>query len=69
VFFDGGVCGPISDDEVSGERGPRRRRRPEEAERTILAAGRAFLEERPFREMTVEGIMVRTGLSRPAFYA
>ena len=35
----------------------------------ILAAGRAFLEERPFREMTVGGIMVRTGLSRPAFYA
>ncbi|HEX6711299.1 MAG TPA: TetR/AcrR family transcriptional regulator, partial [Rubrobacter sp.] len=54
---------------MSGDRGPRRRRRPEEAERTILAAGRAFLEEHPFREMTVEGIMVRTGLSRPAFYA
>ncbi len=49
--------------------GRRRRRKPEEAERVILAAGRAFLEERPFREMTVEGIMVRTGLSRPAFYA
>jgi TetR/AcrR family transcriptional regulator, ethionamide resistance regulator len=54
-------------DEVSG--GRRRRRKPEEAEGTILAAGRAFLEERPFREMTVEGVMVRTGLSRPAFYA
>ena len=54
---------------MSGDRGPRRRRRPEEAERTILAAARAFLEERPFREMTVEGVMVRTGLSRPAFYA
>jgi len=54
---------------LSGERAPRRRRRPEEAERAILAAARAFLEERPFREMTVEGIMVRTGLSRPAFYA
>ena len=49
--------------------GRRRRRKPEEAERVILAAGQAFLEERPFREMTVEGIMVRTGLSRPAFYA
>ena len=69
MSFDGGVCRLISDDEVSGERGPRRRRRPEEAERTILAAGRAFLEERPFREMTVDGVMVRTGLSRPAFYA
>jgi AcrR family transcriptional regulator len=54
---------------VSGDRGPRRRRRPEEAERAILAAARAFLEERPFREMTVDGVMVRTGLSRPAFYA
>jgi TetR/AcrR family transcriptional regulator, ethionamide resistance regulator len=54
---------------VSGERGRRRRRKPEEAERVILAAGRAFLEEHPFREMTVEGVMVRTGLSRPAFYA
>jgi AcrR family transcriptional regulator len=57
-------------DEVNRGRGGRRRRRkPEEAERTILAAGRAFLEEHPFREMTVEGVMVRTGLSRPAFYA
>jgi AcrR family transcriptional regulator len=56
-------------DEVSGERIRRRRRKPEEAERVILAAGRAFLEEHPFREMTVEGVMVRTGLSRPAFYA
>ena len=48
---------------------PRRRRKPEEAERAILAAARSFLEEHPFREMTVEGVMVRTGLSRPAFYA
>jgi TetR/AcrR family transcriptional regulator, ethionamide resistance regulator len=54
---------------LSRERAPRRRRRPEEAERAILAAARSFLEERPFREMTVEGLMVRTGLSRPAFYA
>ena len=54
---------------MSGDRGPRRRRKPEEAERVILAAARTFLAERPFREMTVEGVMVRTGLSRPAFYA
>ncbi len=54
-------------EEVSGER--RRRRRPEEAERAILAAARAFLEEHPFREMKVEDITSRTGLSRPAFYA
>ncbi len=47
----------------------RRRRRPEEAERAILAAARSFLERNPFREMTVERVMTRTGLSRPAFYA
>ena len=35
----------------------------------ILTAARTFLETRPFREMTVEGVMARTGLSRPAFYA
>ena len=52
---------------MSGER--RRRRSPEEAERAILAAARAFLEEHPFREMKVEDITSRTGLSRPAFYA
>jgi TetR/AcrR family transcriptional regulator, ethionamide resistance regulator len=54
---------------MSAERMPRRRRSPEEAERAILAAARSFLEERPLREMTVEGVMARTGLSRPAFYA
>jgi AcrR family transcriptional regulator len=52
---------------VSG--GRRRRRRPEEAERAILAAARSFLSEHPFREMKVEDVMARTGLSRPAFYA
>lgn len=46
----------------------RRRHRPEEAERIILAAARALLRERPFREMTVERVMERTGLSRPSFY-
>ena len=69
MSFIGGESWLGSGDEVSGDRGPRKRRRPEEAERAILAAARAFLEERPFREMTVEGVMVRTGLSRPAFYA
>ena len=49
--------------------GGRRRRRPEEAERAILAAARSFLVEHPFREMKVEDVMARTGLSRPAFYA
>jgi AcrR family transcriptional regulator len=49
--------------------GSRRRRKPEEAERAILAAARSFLSEHPFREMKVEDVMARTGLSRPAFYA
>ncbi|HKH12606.1 MAG TPA: TetR/AcrR family transcriptional regulator [Rubrobacter sp.] len=49
--------------------GARRRRRPEEAERAILAAARSFLSEHAFREMKVEDVMARTGLSRPAFYA
>lgn len=47
----------------------RRRHSAAEAERTILAAARSFLQERPFREMKVEDVMARTGLSRPAFYA
>jgi TetR/AcrR family transcriptional regulator, ethionamide resistance regulator len=48
--------------------GERRRHRPEEAERIILSAARSFLREHPFREMTVERVMERTGLSRPSFY-
>jgi TetR/AcrR family transcriptional regulator, ethionamide resistance regulator len=56
-------------DRLGAGRVPRRRRKPEEAERAILAAARSFLEEHPFREMTVERVMARTGLSRPAFYA
>lgn len=48
---------------------PRRRRRsPDEAEREILAAARGFLERHPFRELTIDAVMERTGLSRPAFY-
>jgi AcrR family transcriptional regulator len=48
---------------------PRRRRRtPEVAEREIIAAAEALLRERPFRELTVDEVMRRTGLSRPSFY-
>jgi TetR/AcrR family transcriptional regulator, ethionamide resistance regulator len=48
---------------------PRRRRRsPEEAEREIIDAAEAMLRERPFRELTVDEVMQRTGLSRPSFY-
>ncbi|WP_433593853.1 TetR/AcrR family transcriptional regulator [Nocardia sp. CA-145437] len=41
---------------------------PKESEREILNAAREFLRERPFREMTVDAVMSRTGLKRPAFY-
>jgi AcrR family transcriptional regulator len=47
---------------------PRRRRRPEEAEREILDAARALLAERPSHEVTVGAIMARTTLSRKSFY-
>lgn len=52
-----------------GERDARRRRRtPEAAQAEIVAAAEALLRERPFREMTVDEVMRRTGLSRPSFY-
>ena len=54
---------------MEDERPQRRRRSPKEAEREILDATEAFLEDKPFRELTVEEVMARTGLSRPAFYA
>ncbi len=46
----------------------RRRRKPDAAEGEILDAAESFLKEKPFREMTVDDIMGRTGLSRPSFY-
>ncbi len=46
----------------------RRRRTPEAAQREIIDAARALLRERPFRELTVDDVMRRTGLSRPSFY-
>jgi AcrR family transcriptional regulator len=46
----------------------RRRRTPEAAQTEIIAAAEALLRERPFREMTVDEVMRRTGLSRPSFY-
>ena len=47
---------------------PRRRRRPEEAEREILDAAEALLRERPAHEVTVLDVMERTTLSRKSFY-
>lgn len=46
----------------------RRRRKPDAAESEILDAAESFLREKPFRDMTVDDIMARTGLSRPSFY-
>jgi AcrR family transcriptional regulator len=56
--------------EGEGRRGPARRRRrtPEVAEAEIIAAAESLLRERPFRELTVDEVMRRTGLSRPSFY-
>jgi TetR/AcrR family transcriptional regulator, ethionamide resistance regulator len=51
------------------EAGVRRRRRtPEAAQREIVEAAEELLHERPFRELTVDEVMRRTGLSRPSFY-
>jgi AcrR family transcriptional regulator len=48
--------------------GRRPRHDPRETEREILDAAEALLRERPFRELTVQAVMARTGLKRPAFY-
>jgi len=48
--------------------GRRRRRTPEAAEREIVEAAGTLLREKPFRELTVDDLMRRTGLSRPSFY-
>jgi TetR/AcrR family transcriptional regulator, ethionamide resistance regulator len=49
-----------------------RRRRPRhdpaDSEREILHAAEELIRERPLREVTVQRIMLRTGLARPAFY-
>ena len=47
----------------------RPRHDPAETQREILEAAEALLREHPVREMTVEQVMARTGLKRPAFYA
>jgi TetR/AcrR family transcriptional regulator, ethionamide resistance regulator len=55
-------------DATGGEPTRRRRRRPEEAEAEILEAARAFLAERPLRDLTIGALMERTTLSRKSFY-
>ena len=46
----------------------RRRRSPAEAEREILEAAESFLRKRPLRDLTIDEVMGKTSLSRPAFY-
>jgi AcrR family transcriptional regulator len=53
---------------ATAERPPRRRRRPEDAEREILEAAEALLRQRPAHEVTVMAVMERTTLSRKSFY-
>jgi AcrR family transcriptional regulator len=50
-------------------RRPRRRRRPDEAEREILDAAEALFARRPVHTVTIDEVMAETGLSRQAFYA
>jgi AcrR family transcriptional regulator len=59
---------PVSTGGSSVTKPRRRRRSPEVAEREIIAAAEGLLRERPFRELTVDEVMRRTGLSRPSFY-
>ena len=59
---------PVPADAEDSVPRPRRRRAPAEAEREIIAAAGALLREKPFRELTVDDVMRRTGLSRPSFY-
>src|SRR3954468_22473581 len=48
--------------------GRRRRGAAAAAEREIVEAAGTLLREKPFRELTVDDLMRRTGLSRPSFY-
>ena len=48
---------------------PRRiRRAPDDARREILDAAEALLNERSFRELSVDDLMARTGMTRSSFY-
>jgi AcrR family transcriptional regulator len=53
---------------TQAEKSRRRRRKPEAAESEILDAAENFLKEHPFRDLTIDDVMSRTGLSRPSFY-
>src|SRR3954454_409364 len=47
---------------------PRIRRLPGDAQREILDAAEQLLAERPFRELSVDELMARTGMRRSSFY-
>jgi TetR/AcrR family transcriptional regulator, ethionamide resistance regulator len=47
---------------------PRIRRLPSDAQREILDAAETLLAERPFRELSVDELMARTGMRRSSFY-
>src|SRR3954470_5785636 len=47
---------------------PRIRRLPGDAQRAILDAAEQLLAERPFRELSVDELMARTGMRRSSFY-
>lgn len=48
---------------------PRRiRRQPDDARREILDAAEALLAKRSFRELNVDDLMARTGMTRSSFY-
>ena len=53
---------------TTSQGGRRPRHDPRESEREILDAAEQFLREHPWREVTVQAIMERTDLARPAFY-
>ena len=46
----------------------RRRQQREETRSQILAAAQEFLREHPYRELSVDALMTRTGHSRTVFY-
>jgi AcrR family transcriptional regulator len=58
----------VSAPSASPPSGRRPRHDPRETEREILDAAEQLLHEGAFREFTVQAVMARTGLKRPAFY-
>jgi TetR/AcrR family transcriptional regulator, ethionamide resistance regulator len=53
---------------ASARRRDNARTRREEARERIVAAAERLLEDRPFRELTVDEVMAQAGLSRTVFY-